>query len=102
MEAIGITSKGKLKKFIVDDYGFLNCVNKDLVSLDIPNDVKILWCCNNKLTSINLPKSIIVLDCSNNQLTKLNLHKELERIYCDKHIKGLEKYIDGECEIILV
>lgn len=100
IKAVGINSNKNRKEFVCEDDTLL-CHHQDLISIEIPEGIKKVFCSNNQLTELIIPESVELLSCYNNSLTELNLTKNVKAVYCDKHILGLDKYINWNYKIIL-
>ena len=74
---IGITSKGKIKWFEIEQNGSVCCYSEDLISLELIDGVKELYCSDNKLTELFIPKETKYLDCSDNMLETLTIHSKI-------------------------
>ena len=79
--ATGIDVNGEEKKFYCELLR-LWCVDRNLISLTIPEGIRQVYCWNNHIAHLNLPNSVTDL-------------------YADKEVTNLEKYIGTEMTIHL-
>lgn len=81
-----INSKGN--RFELEDEEVLDVYDKDIVELDLSDNINLRWlvCDDNQLTQLDLSNNINLTDlnCINNQLTQLNLinNINLKEIAC--------------------
>ena len=100
MIATGIDIHGEERGFDCTD-GILWCQYSNLISLTIPEGVRIVRCNSNQLTTLILPVGIEQISCDDNQLTELKLPEGVTRLFADKEVPGLEKYIGTDVGIFL-
>ena len=81
MIAIGIDIHGEEREFDCTD-GIVSCSGRKLISIIIPEGVTHVFCHNNQLTELKLPESVI-------------------RLWTDKEVMGLEKYMGTKVNINL-
>ena len=77
------------------------CSSNQLTELILPEGVNDVYCFDNQFTELILPEGVTDVYCWNNQLTELKLPSSVKRLWADKKVTGLEKYIGTDVEIIL-
>ena len=80
----GIDDKGNVLWFDIV-VGVLDCSNKKLVSLEVPQGVTHLYCSYNNLTSLEVPQGVTHLYCHNNNLTSLEVPQGVKYLSCDNN-----------------
>lgn len=84
LQAMGKREDGSWKSFNIIN-GILNCIEEELIELNIPKGVKEVYCKLNKLIYLIVPKGVKKIDCALNQLTVLKIPDNIEYIHCAKN-----------------